>query len=94
MGGRYQLVDLLGTGGMADVHRAWDTKLRRFVAVKRFRFNPDDRTRGRVTNEVKALSRLSHPGLVAVYDVGVSGDTPFVVLQLVDGHTLRDEIVA
>jgi len=86
-------VDLLGTGGMADVHRAWDTRLRRFVAVKRFRLNPDDRTRQRVANEVQALARLSHPGLVSVFDVEVSGDTPFVVLQLVDGHTLRDEIV-
>jgi serine/threonine protein kinase len=93
LGGRYQLVDLLGTGGMADVHRAWDTRLRRFVAVKRFRFNPDDRTSRRVTNEIQALARLSHPGLVSVFDAGVSGDTPFVVLQLVDGHTLRDEIV-
>jgi serine/threonine protein kinase len=93
LGGRYQLVDLLCTGGMADVHRAWDTRLRRFVAIKRFRLNPDDRTRRRVANEVQALARLSHPGLVSVFDVEVSGDTPFVVLQLVDGHTLRDEIV-
>jgi eukaryotic-like serine/threonine-protein kinase len=86
---RYELAEVIGVGGMAEVYRAWDTRLRRPVAVKLFAAGGDlDNTR-RFDNEVRVLAGLSHPGLVPVYDAGTSGSRPFVVLRLVDGSTLR-----
>jgi serine/threonine protein kinase len=92
LAGRYRLDGLLGSGGMAEVHRAWDTQLRRPVAVKLFRWDTDATGGRRFDNEIHTLARLSHPGLVCVYDAGSDEQAPFVVLQLVDGHTLRDRI--
>ncbi|HEX6347125.1 serine/threonine-protein kinase [Umezawaea sp.] len=89
---RYRLEGLLGTGGMGDVHRAWDTRLRRFVAVKLFRAALDATLVRRFDSEVKTLAALSHPGLVSVYDAGTDGDAPFLVLQLVDGRTLHNRV--
>jgi eukaryotic-like serine/threonine-protein kinase len=90
LAGRYRLEGLLGVGGMAQVHRAWDLLLRRYVAVKVFRPHEGDPVGGeRFDNEVRTLARLSHPALVAVYDTGTSGAEAFVVLQLVEGGTLR-----
>lgn len=89
---RYELADLLGSGGMAEVRRAWDTRLHRDVAVKLFRTGSDVADGLRFDNEVRTLAALSHPGLVQVHDAGTSGATPFVVLQLVNGNTLRDRI--
>ncbi|MEU7474778.1 serine/threonine-protein kinase [Lentzea sp. NPDC042327] len=89
---RYELDDLLGSGGMADVHRAWDTRLHRHVAVKLFRVGSDLADAVRFDNEVKTLAALSHPGLVQVHDAGTTGGTPFVVLQMVDGQTLFERI--
>ncbi|MCS7477063.1 serine/threonine-protein kinase [Umezawaea endophytica] len=86
---RYELADVIGIGGMAEVYRAWDTRLRRFVAVKLFTANADLEDTRRFDNEVRILAGLSHPALVSVYDVGTAGRTPFVVLRLVDGRTLR-----
>ncbi|MFD9738203.1 serine/threonine-protein kinase [Umezawaea sp. NPDC059074] len=86
---RYELAEVIGIGGMAEVYRAWDTRLRRSVAVKLFTGSRDlDNTR-RFDNEVRVLAGLAHPGLVSVYDAGTTGTTPFVVLRLVDGCTLR-----
>ena len=86
---RYELTEVIGIGGMAEVYRAWDTRLRRPVAVKLFAASADlDNTR-RFDNEVRILAGLSHPGLVSVYDTGTSDRKPFVVLRLVDGPTLR-----
>lgn len=65
---RYRLHGVLGSGGMADVHRAWDTHLRRFVALKMFRPDADLTTGRRFDSEVRTLAGLSHPGLVSVYD--------------------------
>jgi serine/threonine protein kinase len=92
LAGRYRLDGVLGTGGMAKVHRAWDTHLRRFVAIKLFRMNSDATSCRRFDNEIHTLARLSHPGLVCVYDAGTSEQVSFVALQLVDGDTLRDHI--
>ncbi len=89
---RYQLDGILGTGGMGDVHRAWDTRLSRFVAVKLFRSSLDAVSVRRFDSEVRTLAALSHPGLVSVYDAGTDGDSPFVVLQLVEGRTLHNRI--
>ncbi|MGM1060841.1 serine/threonine-protein kinase [Saccharothrix sp. Mg75] len=95
LAGRYRLVGKLGSGGMAEVHRGWDLLLRRHVAVKLFDA-PDDAAGAvastRFDHEVRTMAALSHPGLVSVYDVGRCGRTSFVVLQLVEGPTLRDRL--
>jgi len=92
LAGRYRLDKLIGTGGMGDVHRAWDTRLSRFVAVKLFRSTLDATASRRFDSEVRTLAGLSHPALVSVYDAGTSESTPFLVLQLVEGRTLHDRI--
>jgi eukaryotic-like serine/threonine-protein kinase len=92
LAGRYQLEGMLGSGGMGEVHRAWDTHLRRFVALKLFPATSDATARQRFDNEIHLMARLSHPNLVVVYDAGTSDDLSFVALRLVDGPTLRDQI--
>src|SRR3954469_4787474 len=89
---RYRLDGVLGAGGMAEVHRAWDTRLRRFVAIKLFRPNADVTAGRRFESEVRTLASLSHPGLVSVYDARATEQASFVVLQLVEGRTLLDRI--
>ncbi|GAB2805719.1 serine/threonine-protein kinase [Lentzea nigeriaca] len=89
---RYRLGEVLGTGGVAEVRRARDVVLARDVAVKLFRRKGDTADARRFDNEIRTLATLSHPGLVTVYDADTSGDTPFMVLELVDGRTLRDRI--
>ncbi|GAA1311938.1 serine/threonine-protein kinase [Saccharothrix xinjiangensis] len=90
--GRYRLVEPIGLGGMAEVHRAWDTLLRRHVAVKLFQPGFDPEAARRFDNEVRVLAGLSHPGLVSVYDADTGADAPFVVLRLVEGETVRERI--
>ncbi|GAB2960023.1 serine/threonine-protein kinase [Saccharothrix stipae] len=92
LAGRYELAGTLGVGGMAEVRHGWDTVLRRAVAVKVFHPTADVDAGRRFDNEARTLARLSHPGLVSVYDAGSSGNTAFVVLQLVEGRTLRARI--
>ncbi|XVS67826.1 serine/threonine-protein kinase [Actinosynnema sp. CA-299493] len=92
LAGRYKLAGALGSGGMAEVYRAWDTALCRDVAVKLFQPSADLDDRRRFDNEVRTLAGLSHPGLVSVYDTGGSDRGAFLVLQLVDGRTLRTHI--
>ncbi|MCS7481766.1 protein kinase [Umezawaea endophytica] len=89
---RYRLGRVLGSGGMGDVHRAWDTKLGRFVAVKVFRARLDAVSTRRFDGEARTLAALSHPRLVSVFDAGTDGDATFLVLQLVDGRTLHNRI--
>ncbi|KJK33852.1 hypothetical protein UK23_44650, partial [Lentzea aerocolonigenes] len=89
---RYRLGELLGAGGVAEVRRARDTVLARDVAIKLFRSCRDGVDVRRFNNEIRALASLSHPGLVDVYDADASGETPFMVLELVEGRTLRDRI--
>lgn len=86
---RYALGDVLGRGGMADVHRATDRVLGRPVAVKVLRETAADRAdRLRFTAEARTLARLSHPGLVMVLDAGMTAERPYLVMELVEGHTL------
>ncbi|WP_447002048.1 protein kinase domain-containing protein [Saccharothrix isguenensis] len=92
LAGRYRLLDTVGVGGMAEVYRAEDVVLGREVAVKVFRPGWDDTARHRFETEVRTLAGLSHPGLVPVHDAGTGGDTPFLVMRLVEGRTLGAEI--
>ncbi|WP_139983706.1 serine/threonine-protein kinase [Nocardioides litoris] len=88
---RYELGELLGRGGLADVHAATDTRLGRRVAVKLLRDSAVDHTdRARFESEARTLAALSHPGLVTVLDAGLTetADRPFLVLELVTGPSL------
>ncbi|GCD91438.1 serine/threonine-protein kinase [Nocardioides sp. LS1] len=86
---RYALEDVLGRGGMADVHRATDRVLHRPVAVKVLRETAtDENDRLRFTAEAQTLARLSHPGLVMVLDAGTTAERPYLVMELVEGRTL------
>ena len=90
--GRYRLVNLLGRGGTAEVWRAEDGALGRSVALKLVTVPTDD-SAARAGEEARLLAKLSHPGLVPVYDAGTDErDRPWVVMELVEGETLSDTI--
>ena len=93
LGGRYVLGEMIGTGGMADVYRAHDQRLAREVAVKVLRSDlaRDPSFVARFRKEAFAAAGLNHPGIVAVYDSGEE-PAPYIVMELVSGHTLRDLI--
>ncbi|WP_123747344.1 serine/threonine-protein kinase [Saccharothrix texasensis] len=90
---RYRLIEPIGIGGMAEVHRAWDTVLRRHVAVKLVQPGFDPEAARRFDNEVHVLAGLTHPALVSVYDADTTATPPFVVLRLVEGRTLHDRLL-
>lgn len=89
--GRYQLIEMIGTGGMSDVYRGIDQKLNREVAVKILRKDlaEDPTFLSRFKKEARAAGGLNHPGIVAVFDAGEDQGTPFIVMELVNGKTLR-----
>ena len=98
IGGRYELEDLLGRGGMAEVRRAVDTRLGRPVAIKQLRADlaVDPTFQARFRREAQSAAGLNHPNIVAVYDTGEETDPrtgtsiPYIVMELVEGPTLRD----
>lgn len=92
LGGRYRLEGLIGQGGMADVHRATDTRLNRPVAVKIFGPGNDPTADQRFQQEAQVMANLSHPGLVGVHDFAVEPQRAYLVMELVDGPTLRQVI--
>ena len=77
---------------MADVFEAWDERLERKVAIKRYRDAPYGVGLRRFMSEAELLGRLSHPGLLTVFDVSFDGERPFLVLRLAMGGTLRDRL--
>lgn len=90
--GRYEVIALIGRGGMGEVYRARDTQLQRDVALKLLpaEYGSDaDRLR-RFEHEARALGQVSHANIVAIYDFGKAGDAPFVVTELLEGETLRE----
>jgi eukaryotic-like serine/threonine-protein kinase len=91
LGGRYVLREVLGTGGMATAWRARDEVLGREVAVKVLsaRYAADPGFLARFDREARHAAGLSHPRLVTVFDCGVDGQLPFIVMELVAGRTLR-----
>lgn len=91
---RYQLLQTLGSGGMAVVYRAKDLTLERYVAVKILRpdFSKDDGFRKRFHQEAKAAANLSHPNIVTVHDFGLDGDRLFIIMEYVPGTNLKSMI--
>ena len=86
---RYEVDDLIGRGGMADVHRAHDTLLGRTVAVKMLRDASEDDA-ARFAHEARLLAALDHPHIVHLLDAGVADHRPWIVLELVEGPTLSE----
>ena len=96
LGGRYELRDVLGKGGMGEVRDGWDTRLRRPVAVKLLRPELADSKdlRRRFEAEATVAATLNHPRVVAIYDCGEDGGVPYIVMERLYGRTLGDEIAA
>ena len=92
--GLYEIVSLLGSGGMGEVYRAHDTRLGRQVAVKVLPeiFAADPERIARLEREAKVLASLNHPHIAALYGLDQSGDRHFLVMELVEGETLADRI--
>jgi beta-lactam-binding protein with PASTA domain/predicted Ser/Thr protein kinase len=92
LGGRYELGAPLGQGGMAEVFRGRDTRLGRDVAIKilRSELAGDATFLARFRREAQSAASLNHPNIVSVYDTGEDGSTPFIVMEYVEGRTLRD----
>ncbi|MBF0696177.1 Stk1 family PASTA domain-containing Ser/Thr kinase [Actinomyces bowdenii] len=101
LAGRYEIRDLIGRGGMAEVHLGYDTRLSRWVAIKLLRSDiaGDPTFQARFRREAQSAAALNHPAVVAVYDSGEeelaqpSGVTrlvPYIVMEYVEGHTVRE----
>jgi tetratricopeptide (TPR) repeat protein len=91
--GPYVIVAQIGRGGMGEVYRARDTRLDRDVAIKVLpRPFATDTARERFQREARAASALNHPNICAVYDVGEADGHPYLVMELLDGQTLRDHM--
>ncbi len=89
--GRYKITKILGVGGMAVVFEAFDTKLNRIVALKMLKdeIANDSQSVKRFINESKAVSMLAHPNIVSIYDVSVKDNLKYIVMERVDGITLK-----
>src|SRR5438132_13700372 len=92
--GSYEVVELLGAGGMGEVYRARDSKLKRDVALKVLpdTFASDADRLSRFQREAELLATLNHPHIAAIYGLEDSGGVAAIVLELVDGETLADRI--
>jgi len=90
----YRILDKIGEGGMGVVYRAEDTRLGRQVAVKFLsaKLSADPAALERFQREARAASSLNNPHICALFDIGRHGDLPFLVMELLDGQTLRTRI--
>ena len=88
---RYEILERIGTGGMAVVYKAKCHRLNRLVALKILKSDlaQDEDFRRRFNAESQAVAQLSHPNIVSVYDVSRGGDTEYIVMELIDGITLK-----
>src|ERR1700752_4309275 len=92
--GPYEILTPLGAGGMGEVYRARDTRLGREVALKILpsSFAGDaDRLR-RFEQEARAVAALNHPNILAVHDIGTQDGSPYIVSELLEGRTLREQL--
>ncbi|UNN02053.1 serine/threonine-protein kinase [Rhodococcus opacus] len=96
LAGRYELREVLGRGGMADVYDGWDHRLARAVAVKVLRpeMASEPQTRRRFESEARLAATLNHPNVVAVHDSGDDHGAPYIVMERLPGRTLLDDLLA
>ena len=89
--GRYEIIEIIGTGGMAIVYKAKDRKLNRMVAVKVLKpeLRGDTDLRRRFHAESEAVARLNHPNIINVFDVSTNDENEYFVMELIDGITLK-----
>src|SRR5499427_2061561 len=92
--GSYEITALLGKGGMGEVYRARDAKLKREVAIKVLpdEFSRDGDRASRFQREAEVLASLNHPNIAAIYDLAEAKGTRFLVLELVEGETLAERV--
>lgn len=92
---RYQMMEVIGRGGMAVIYKALDTRLNRYVAIKILRADiaTDPELLADFTSEAQAIAKLTHPNIVAVYDVVSSPDADYIVMELIEGITLKQYIL-
>ncbi|SDG10643.1 Stk1 family PASTA domain-containing Ser/Thr kinase [Desulfosporosinus hippei] len=93
-GGRYEVLERIGAGGMAIVYKAKDLLLNRVVTIKvlREQFVTDEDFIRRFRREAQSAASLSHPNIVSIYDVGKDGDTEYIVMEFVEGRNLKEII--
>ncbi|MDN3240615.1 Stk1 family PASTA domain-containing Ser/Thr kinase [Glycomyces tritici] len=96
LGGRYEIGEVVGYGGMAEVHRGRDLRLGRDVAVKLLRadLSRDESFLIRFQREAQNSASLNHPNIVAVFDTGEDGGIPYMVMEFVNGRTLKEVLIA
>ena len=93
--GRYEILNELGRGAMGVVYRARDTKIGREVAIKTIKLaeqadeSETERLRERLFREAQSAGRLSHPGIVTIYDVAEESGLAYITMEFVDGETLQ-----
>ena len=92
---RYQMMEVIGRGGMAVIYKALDTRLNRYVAIKVLRADiaTDPELLADFTSEAQAIAKLTHPNIVAVYDVVSSPAADYIVMELIEGITLKQYIL-
>ena len=92
----YRLVAAIGSGGMGEVYRAVDTRLGREVAIKVLpaEVSADAARLARFENEARAASALNHPNIVTIHEIGRADGLSYIVMELVDGKTLRELLVS
>lgn len=92
--GPYEVVGMLGAGGMGEVYRARDPRIGREVAVKVMRATASEPMLQRLGREARVAGSLNHPNILAVFDVGVHEGRPYVVSELLEGETLRSRLLS
>src|SRR5215212_8134383 len=92
LAGRYRTIERIGSGGMAAVLLAEDERLRRQVAIKRLHAESPEDTARRFRREARLGASLNHPNIVAVFDIEADDEGVLIVMEYVDGETLRDAL--
>jgi TolB-like protein/tetratricopeptide (TPR) repeat protein len=90
--GPYEILSLLGSGGMGDVYKARDVRLDRNVAVKTLRQLEDEPARRRFRREARALANLNHPNICQIFEIGEQDGRPFIAMELLEGNSLASRV--